>query len=386
MSIRISLCMIVRDEEASLERCLAAARPAVDELCVIDTGSTDGTLAVARRFDARLLRVAWSDDFAAARNRSLALATGDWVLVLDADEVLRDPLDARGRLEAFALRLPDHAGRLAVVNHTAVGADDEPSPVPVTRFFPRGGFCFQGCVHEQVLRAAPDSMRPAPAYAEPPRADTATHAEPPRADTGCTIDHYGYTKAAMASRNKLERNTRLLEAAVARAPRDPYLWYQLGRTHSAARRHAEALSAYEKALDHAPPEAPYGPHLLESAGYELRAVGRSQQALEWLSSVESQFRYRADMCFVIALLAMDVGDLKRAERGFRHCLTLAGQIPFGGESAASASTYAPNFNLGVMREVLGKLDEAAGFYREALRWNTDHAASLEALRRISAPA
>jgi hypothetical protein len=362
MSIRISLCMIVRNEEATLERCLVAARQAFDELCIVDTGSTDNTLAIARRFDARLISVRWTDDFSAARNRSLALATGDWLLVLDADEVLRDGASARAQLESFARERPGYAGRLAIVNHTAEGAADETSTVPITRFFPREGFAFQGQVHEQVVQAGQ---------------------EPMRAETGCVADHYGYTQAALEVGNKLERNTRLLEQATSRAPRDPYVWYQLGRTYSLAKLHEAALKAYERALDLAPPESPYGPHLLESAGYELRAVGRSRPALDWLSSVESQFRNRADMCFLIALLAMDVGDLERAERGFRHCLTLSGQVPFGGESTASASTYAPNYNLGVMREVLGRLDEAAGFYREALRWKAGHPPSVAALERIS---
>lgn len=364
MSIEISLCMIVWNEHDVLERCLAAARPAVDQICIVDTGSTDDTLVLAGRFGARVATFLWNDDFAAARNRSLELATGDWILVLDADEVLREPLAARGRLQQFAADGPHRVGRLDVVNHTA--ADAEPSVVPITRFFPADGrHRFQGPIHEQVV--VPGQ-------------------EPPRADTGCALDHYGYTPEALRAKDKLARNTELLQQAALRAPSDPYLWYQLGRTYSVAQRHSDALQAYEQALEHAPPEAPYGPHLLESAGYELRAIGRSKEALSWLSSVETNFRQRADMCFLIALLAMDVGDLGRAERGFRHCLTLSGQVPFGGESSPSASTTAPAYNLGVMYEVLGRLGEAAAFYRQALGWNAAHGPSRQGLERVSSQA
>ncbi len=82
--------MIVRNESAGLPGTLAAARPWVDEIVVVDTGSTDGTREVARSHGARVVEWAWRDDFAAARNESLRHATGDWILVLDADEVLTE--------------------------------------------------------------------------------------------------------------------------------------------------------------------------------------------------------------------------------------------------------------------------------------------------------
>lgn len=91
----ISLCMIVRDEEAVLGRCLESVAPAVDEIIVIDTGSVDGTKAVAAAYTDRIFDFAWVDDFAAARNASFAKATGDYILWLDADDVLLpEDLDA----------------------------------------------------------------------------------------------------------------------------------------------------------------------------------------------------------------------------------------------------------------------------------------------------
>lgn len=91
----ISLCMIVRDEEAVLGRCLESVAPAVDEIIVVDTGSMDGTKAVAAAYTDRIFDFAWVDDFAAARNASFAKATGDYILWLDADDVLLpEDLDA----------------------------------------------------------------------------------------------------------------------------------------------------------------------------------------------------------------------------------------------------------------------------------------------------
>ena len=79
----LSLAMIVKNEAANLPRCLASVQGLVDEMVVVDTGSTDDTVAIAESFGARMGHFPWTDDFAAARNESLRLCTGGWVLVLD---------------------------------------------------------------------------------------------------------------------------------------------------------------------------------------------------------------------------------------------------------------------------------------------------------------
>ena len=349
--MRISLCMIVRDEAGELRDCLAAARAAVDEIVVVDTGSKDGTQALTP-----VIEFPWCDDFAAARNRSLELASGDWVLVLDADERLLDAAGARARLEAFASSNPDAAGQLCVRNLAA-----EESRALLTRFFPRRPeWRYAGRIHERVLRGG---------------------REPARAPTGVALEHHGYRADVVRARGKLERNARLLERELADAPQDAYLWYQLGRTRAVAGEHEHALEAFEHALAACADDAPYGGHLVESAAYSLRALGRSRQALAWLSGAELDPR-RADSQFVLALLALDCGELERAEQLFRACLELEGSLPEGGESSPGASSWAPAYNLGVMREVLGDAPGARDWYARALARKPDHAETLAALQRL----
>ena len=86
----VSLCMIVKDEARFLAGCLSSVGSLADDIVIADTGSTDGTVEIAQAAGARVLRVAWTNDFAAARNAVLQHATGDFVLVLDADERLTD--------------------------------------------------------------------------------------------------------------------------------------------------------------------------------------------------------------------------------------------------------------------------------------------------------
>lgn len=84
--MRISACYIVKNEEGNIERSISAIKGQVDEIAVVDTGSTDRTVAAAARFGIRIYHYEWNDDFSAARNYALSKVTGDWVLLLDADE------------------------------------------------------------------------------------------------------------------------------------------------------------------------------------------------------------------------------------------------------------------------------------------------------------
>jgi glycosyltransferase involved in cell wall biosynthesis len=333
--MRISLCMIVRDEEENLARCLRSVEGIVDESCVVDTGSKDRSREIATALGARVVDVPWDDHFAEARNASLDLATGDWVLVLDADEELVAG-SARERLEGFAARGPRRLGRLLVEHRDP--SEGILSKVALTRFFPRlPDVRFQGRVHEQVVCAG---------------------SAPDQGDTGLRVLHHGYAWAELVRRDRLRRNRRLLEMALAEQPRDSYLHYQLARTHAAAGQHEECWRACRSAIELAPRDVPWLAHLVETGAHALRALGRSEEALRLIDDISSRYPARPDTCFLRALLAMDLGRLEEAERGFHRCLELEGREPTGGETAPSASTYAPAYNLGMMCEVLGIADEA----------------------------
>src|SRR5689334_16463908 len=88
---RVSAALIVRDESAFIESCLRSLVDTVDEIVIVDTGSRDDTIEIARRFPTQLYHFPWRDDFSAARNYALARAKGDWILYIDADECLEIP-------------------------------------------------------------------------------------------------------------------------------------------------------------------------------------------------------------------------------------------------------------------------------------------------------
>ena len=88
MSQTISLCMITKNEEKFLEQCINSVKEIVDEIIIVDTGSTDNTKNIAKKFNTKIFDFKWVDDFSAARNESLKHAEKDWILVMDADEII----------------------------------------------------------------------------------------------------------------------------------------------------------------------------------------------------------------------------------------------------------------------------------------------------------
>jgi tetratricopeptide (TPR) repeat protein len=215
--VRVSLCVIARDEAATLGHCLESAGTAVDEIVVVDTGSHDATVDVARAHGANVIEAPWTDDFAAARNIGLAHAEGAWVLALDADETLTP--DAA---EAIGAAI-DHAGSPALrlpIEELGASGDVDAIHFAVRLFRRVPAHRWQRTVCERVTAAATE-------YAALP------------------IRHHGYADVGVRY-GKLDRNRALLERAVAAAPADPELRQRLAWTMLvlgdpfAAATHAEA--------------------------------------------------------------------------------------------------------------------------------------------------
>jgi tetratricopeptide (TPR) repeat protein len=154
----IELSMIIRNGGATLARCLRSARPLVDRIVIGDTGSTDNTRAIADSFGAEVVSIPWQDDFAAARNRVLAMARCEWVLVLDADEML-DPVEASSLLpgllrdesvHAYTLNRLDYVDRLHV-NRLASAVEPNSGDLPEARTYPG----YVRSVHTRLFRRNP---------------------------------------------------------------------------------------------------------------------------------------------------------------------------------------------------------------------------------------
>ncbi|HEY9722263.1 MAG TPA: glycosyltransferase, partial [Oscillatoriaceae cyanobacterium] len=206
--MRLSACLIVKDEAENLSHCLESLKGWVDEIVVVDTGSSDDTVAIAESFGAKVSHFAWCDDFSAARNFALEQATGDWILVIDADEELVvDQPDALTRAmaaeaSAYAVQIENVGESGAIASHFA--------PLRLVRRGP--GIAFSGRLHEDLspsVRACGWTVVPL---------------------GGARLRHYGYTNEMLQKLDKRARNARLARVMTDEHPDDPNAWYQLARS------------------------------------------------------------------------------------------------------------------------------------------------------------
>ncbi len=145
----ISACLIVRDEQDRLAACLESVRPLVAEVIVCDTGSSDGTAALAERLGAVVTTTRWTDDFAAARNAALAACMTDWVLSIDADELL---LGERAWLRAMLAAAGDDLDALSVeIDNSSAPDNHDRSAHRELKLFRRECCRWSGRVHERVV-------------------------------------------------------------------------------------------------------------------------------------------------------------------------------------------------------------------------------------------
>ena len=339
---RVALVMIARNEAARIVRALANAASCVDELVVLDTGSTDATVALARSAGARVGHFEWCDDFSAARNAALKLADADWNVIVDADEWI-----AEAGVELLALRhtRPDFVGTLRVDSHfdTPIGVSVAPSWLP--RVLPRG-VRYDGHVHEQPVHRLDVRRLPT------------------------VLAHDGYRSEALKS--KAGRNADLLARALAQAPDDAYLHYQLGKDHDVYERWLDACAhfarsrACEEASGATVTLAGTTPgwhhdrlvreiHALKKCGQHAQGVMLAERAMvEWAHS--------PDLFFALGDLLLDWASEEPARAGellpmieaaWLRCLEIGERPDLEGSVAGRGGALAAR-NLAVLYEGTGQ--------------------------------
>ena len=384
---RISLCLIARDEQATLQACLESARPAVDQIIVVDTGSTDSTPAIAERLGAEVFPFAWTDDFSAARNHALSKATGDWILVLDSDERLAPGSATQIRR---AVRHPRHAE--AFLLPFADLGEQGPTGrqwVAMRLYRNRPGVSYQGRVHEQLCYPAPLDRVPVLA--------------------GAQVLHLGYRQAALEGKQKQARNQRLLQLELAEAPEEDVarwafcLFYRAFGVEGGER--ALRLEQWVQFVEEHPElerssVGPWIPVGLAHHAWSRSDAGKHRQAEALAVRLLERYGPHPVLELAIARARADAGDFPKAEKHLERLFKAGRRL------AAPYRQFPLDLPLierrgralrGEIRERQGRLEEAERCYSAVLQdeaWLpallrlicllVQRGASEEALHRIEA--
>ena len=344
----VSLTMIVRDEEANLPACLGSAAGLFDEVVVVDTGSKDRTVEIARSFGARVFEFPWVDDFAAARNAALGHASGDYAFWLDADDVI-EPAE-RERLRGLLGRLgEDRDDPAAYVVRCSCDADRNGSGATVVdhvRLFPRRpDVRWSYRVHEQILpalRKAGVAVR----WSE------------------VTVRHTGYVDPAVRDR-KLDRDQALLEADLARDPSEPFVLFNLGGIALERARWPEALDYLRRSLAGSAATDSIVRKLHAMIARAHQAMGDPEAALAACSAGLALDPDDAELIFRKGVLHRRCGDPARAEACWEKLLTLRRPEKF---SSVDVGIYGhlTRRNLAGLAEERGDLEAADRLWSEVL--------------------
>lgn len=355
--------MIVKDEEEMLPRCLESVQGAVDEIIVVDTGSSDRSVAIAREYGASVVEFAWCDDFAAARNAGLERASGDWILFLDADEAL----EATAREQIRSWTEVSGCDGLFLNIHNYTGSGQQGATVnPVLRLFRNHPeHRFKGRIHEQIAAAICER-----------NPEAAFHI------TDMVIHHYGYQTVVVERKDKVNRNVRLLHQAVLEEPDQPFHHYNLGVEYLRVGEAEQALDSFGKARKMIDPAVTSYAHLLLK--YEVRCLEhlqRWQEALERVDAALELFPEYTDLMHHRAICADTLGDTETAEIWLRKAVQ-QGPPPAIFHTEEGMGTYQTWYTLGRLLEGKADLEGAVDAYVETVRAKSSLVPPLYRLFRI----
>jgi glycosyltransferase involved in cell wall biosynthesis len=294
----ISLCMIVKNEEACLGRCLKSVCDHVDEIIIVDTGSTDRTVEIAKSYGARIYHHPWENDFSKHRNQSISYATGDWIFILDADEelfpedgsALRD-VAGKGKADYYHCRFYD------------VNRDGSVRGVFYhIRLFRNGmGMGYEQKVHNQLRFRGKEAF------------------------SAIRIRHYGYDLTPEQMEAKHIRTTTLLKEMLVNDPEDVYCIFQLSSSYSMHREHDRAVEYGEMALEimrRKKLRNPFFTNAFFIVAHGYHALGKLENAERVSLEALDYFPMHLDMCHILASVYFEKRDLQRCRCMYERCLRI----------------------------------------------------------------
>ncbi|MGF7142144.1 glycosyltransferase involved in cell wall biosynthesis [Anaerotaenia torta] len=346
----ISLCMIVKDEEKNIRRCLESARDIVDEIIIADTGSSDRTKEICLEYGAKVFDFEWKDNFAQARNFSIEKASSDWILWMDADmelqvregECLKDYLE-KEKKSVYSVKMLHVSGAESLIKGQYYTSYNY-------LLFRNGlNLHFQGSIHEKLVF------------------DLDKEEEGICGVLG--ILHYGYSDEAIAG--KAIRNLRLLVREQEEGSKDPWLDYHIAAELYRLKETDEALLSLDKAIARFLLQGVLPPALIYRLKYEiLLRSDRIEIAFQGIEKAVELYPDYVELHFLRGILLYRREEYERAIKAFIYCIVLGEESPGYLIKAGSGSFYA-YYYMGECYTKLGFQEAAQEAYRQSALWNPE---------------
>lgn len=335
--IPITVCMIAKNEDNHIEECLKRLRPCKFEIVVVDTGSVDRTMEIARKYTDKVFHFDWCDDFSAARNFSIEQASNDWILVIDCDEYLENVNLAE--VEA-AISLEENIASVGIIlrnNPYSIQGVRSIMTEYIGRLFNRKQCHYEGIIHEQVK--------------------TLSGKEPDTFRLPLTFYHEGYVSES-DKRMRATRNLEMLLRDLEWKGPNPYIYFQLGQNYISLNDLEKAAHYSKLGLDmDADPQAAFVQSMAETYGYCLIELSQYDKALSLLEKYEL-FDHSADFVYLIGMVYLKTGKYEKALKEFEKATSLTNYSRIG------VNSYRAYYNMGMIYEQLNDLVQARNYYKK----------------------
>ncbi len=296
----LSLAMIVKNEQYNLYTCLNQVHDLVDEIVVVDTGSSDKTVEVAKQFNASVYHYKWNENFSAARNFSLKKCNGKWILVLDADEFIDSPMKHKVR---ELIDRDDFVG-FNFEQFSYLNKDVTPDfrLMPVMRLFPNHpSLRFKGMVQEKII--CDDGKLN---FKE--------------IDTCIRIWHYGYIDVFHPAKEKYKRDLNIYLRDLKKNPKDPSLYFFISLQYVSLGRYDEAIKYLDYAIKYSSSDFYYSASLFSTYAGILNKLGRYNEAKKMAEMALSKDPDMAEACFNLGEAQRNLGECRNAITMFEHAI------------------------------------------------------------------
>lgn len=365
----LGLAMIVKNEALFLRQCLESVQAFVDEIVIVDTGSSDQTLEIAQDFGAKISHFEWNGSFADARNAALEQMRSDWILVLDADEVL-SPETAPNLRELMQIPQAEPTGyQIKIRNLKFEASEGDAIEHYMVRLFPNHPqIRYKGLIHEQLVSLSDDLKLPT------------------LASSDVLILHYGYSGEIMEQRDKYERNLNLLQAAIQTEPENAFHWFNLGLTYHAKHKNQEALEALEKAAELSKKLAAIPNYVSAIYSYLLSTLisfERYEEGLERAKQAPAICLESPDYWINLGTIYNYLDRFEEAIKAFEKAIQMRGKAYTSVVSDRAAMTWKPLVGIGNTHLLQQDLAQADHYFRRALKEAPDNPAILLGLGRLN---
>ncbi|MDI6602293.1 MAG: glycosyltransferase [Thermoanaerobacteraceae bacterium] len=358
----ISLCLITKDEEKNIVRCISSVKDIVDEIVIVDTGSTDKTVEIAKKLGAKVIETQWEDDFSKARNIALDNASSDWILFLDADEeIARDDVDKIKELinsdgyDAYLLKIINFAG--------SISSGLSEIHYNIRLFRNKKSIRYRYPVHEQII-------------------DLNTGNNPVAKMTDIKILHYGYLSEIRTEKNKTERYIKLISKYLDAHPNDVFQQFNLAVEYYNNGQYEKALKLLKKASKFVDAGLNYATRLVRYMIECYLELKMYDEAYKYIIGAQNLYKDLPDFVFLEGMLYYYQHRYEKAIEMFKKCLDIGEYSNGIYVSMGGTGSYRALFNMAVCHEKLGDLNNAVKEYIEVLKSNRNFSDAFNRLMNI----